>query len=215
MPASGPDKKLCGAKTPKGKYDTCHRVAGQGTTHVGYGHCNKHGGSTPTQVVGAEIEIAQEACHRLGVAVATNPFDSLMQVQAEQMGYVEYFRRLVQELDPDAVFVRPTSILRRPLKEEKGAEDPGVLVEEITTAPHELNVAIKEHKKAMIELRDTSKVIAALGLAEAMVRYQAKRSGEAADLIRDLVTGFSLKLEDDKVRKVIEKVLKKYGEEGR
>jgi len=206
MASPGASKKLCGHPTPSGKYPTCHNVAGKETTHIGFGKCKKHGGTGITHIKHAELEAATAACLKLGVAVDTNPFDALMQVQAEANGYVEYFRRQVQQLDPDAVFVRPTSILRRPLNLGKDGEDPGVQVEEITGAPLSLNIAIKSHKQAMVELRDTAKVIAALGLTEEILKRQS--SEYVAGMLRRVVEALGHSLQDSKVEALIRSAMK-------
>lgn len=99
MPAPGPDKALCGAQRsnqPEGA--TCRQVAGYRTTHPGVGHCYRHGGCTPTQVRGAQIEIARRECDRLGVPIDTDPGDALIGLVREAAGNVEFYRSLVADL---------------------------------------------------------------------------------------------------------------------
>ena len=200
MASPGPTKELCGFPTPKGKvHKTCHNVAGMSTSHVGYGLCKKHGGTSPTNVKHAETLAARAGCKQLGIPIFTNAFDALNKSLAEAHGDVEYFRRQAQELDPDMVYVRPTSILRRPLDEGKEGENPNVEVEETTFAPVELNIAIKELRKAREEVWRISKTIISLGLAERQVRVEEGRDRRAALAIEGLVKALGHKLEDDNV----------------
>lgn len=98
MPAAGPDKELCGAKTPNGKYPTCHRTAGAGTTHKGVGHCSRHAGSTESHGKAASVEIARRECVALGIPIETTPADALMDEVREACGNVAFYRQLVQRL---------------------------------------------------------------------------------------------------------------------
>ena len=208
MASPGENIKLCGAKTPNGKkYKTCHNCAGFRTEHVGYGHCFKHGGRTPKQQIGAELEKAREGCMRLGTPVGTNPFDSLVKLQAEAMGTVEYFRRQVEALDPDMVFVRPTSILRRPLGEGSAGENPGIVVEEITEAPVELNVKYKAWREARADLERVAKTIAQLGLAERMVRLEEQLKDRDVRALTRFLKELGVSADDPKTDKAIKRFL--------
>ena len=204
MASPGPTKNLCGYSTPRGKYPSCQNIAGKGTSHVGYGLCSKHGGTSPTNIKHAETLAVTAACHKLGAPVSTNPFDSIKQLEAEAMGYVEYFRRQVQALDPDMVWVRPSSILRRPLNIGKDGEDPGVQVEEMTSAPVELNVAIKAHRQAMEDLRKISKTAIDAGVAVTLVQLQEKRERTEAFAIHGLLKALGHNPADGKVLALIE-----------
>jgi hypothetical protein len=145
---------------------------------------------------------------KLGVPVTTNPFDALMRAQAEANGDVEYFRRQVEQLDPDAVFVRPTSILRRPLREGgESGENPAVVVEEITSAPLELNIAYKALVRARAELVNIAKTIAQLGLMEQMVALQERGDRMLAEELRAVVEALGHDLRDAKVEATIRRVI--------
>jgi hypothetical protein len=203
MAPPGPTKELCGFPTPKGKYDKCHNVAGMGTSHVGFGLCKKHGGTSKTNVKHAEALAARAGCKALGIPVSTNAFDALNKALAEANGDVEYFRREVEELDPDMYYVRPASILRRPLDEGKEGENPSVEVEEITLAPFALNIAIKELRTARDEVAKISKTIITLGLGERQVRVEEGRDRRAALSLMNLLTALGHKPEDENVRLLV------------
>lgn len=64
-PARAPrNTPLCGARLKDGKGgftgDTCSQTRGWGTTHAGYGHCKRHGGSTKTGIAHAAEQRARE-----------------------------------------------------------------------------------------------------------------------------------------------------------
>src|SRR5208283_5416418 len=126
--------------------------------HVGFGKCKLHGGLSETGNKAGEMAKAEHVAARLGVPVVTNPFDALQHSLAVQNGLVEFFRREVELIDPDCHFVRPTSILRRPLDAGKDGEDPGVVVEEVTEAPLDLHIAIKALERWLLLRDKTSKI---------------------------------------------------------
>jgi hypothetical protein len=121
MPAPGPDKELCGAKTPTGKYPTCHQTAGANTDHLGIGRCWRHGGRTESHQKSASLEIARQECVTLGIPVETTPADALMEEVWEACGNVAFYRGLVQALPthpaPD-LYIDPADIA------EEGLVDP-------------------------------------------------------------------------------------------
>src|ERR1039458_4124389 len=96
----------CGAwNARRGKH--CIARAGSGTAHLGIGQCKFHFGNAPVEIRKAEIEIARQACDRLGLSVVGDPGDFLLSQVWEAAGNVEYYRGLVAQLpsdpDPDIV----------------------------------------------------------------------------------------------------------------
>jgi hypothetical protein len=105
---AGPGKKLCGAKTPGGRYPTCHNVAGKGTDHKGVGRCSRHLGNTESHVKAAEVELVEaEAVRQLraeGYAPAINPVEELLKLGAEVTALKDVLRSRVADLaDPEWV----------------------------------------------------------------------------------------------------------------
>jgi hypothetical protein len=205
VPTPYDSDKHCGGKKRNG--GKCTRPKGWGTNHAGYGNCKLHFGATESNNKAAQLEAANHAALTLGTAVDTNPFDSLMMIEAEARGYVEYFRRQVQALDPDMVYVRPQSVLRRPLDEGKDGENPGVEVEEIREAPAELNICIKAHRQAMEDLRRIAKTNSDAEIAERIVRMQEEQASLYADFARGLVRALGLSL-DAKTIPIVQKQLR-------
>lgn len=206
MTANNPRRRLddCGGPTKKGT--PCKRPAGWGTEHVGFGHCKLHFGNTESHVAKAQGEQARTAAQLLGKPEATDPFRSLQSLELEAKGYVNYFREKVCALDPDAVFVSPTSILRRPLDMGSKGEDATVIVEEITSGPEELHVFWKEHKKAMEELRKISKTMFDVGLAAQLARMNPEIGAAILAVNRGVLEDLGIEV-DSRVREVIRKRL--------
>jgi hypothetical protein len=149
MASPGDSKKLCDFPTPKGKYKTCHNVAGMATTHVGFGLCKKHGGTSPTNIKHAEILAARTTASALGVPRSIHPLEGILEACAKVAGQVDYYAKHIEELDPDATFVQPLTIVHRPIDLGKDGEDPNIRVEETTFGPITLNVWIKEYNAAL------------------------------------------------------------------
>jgi hypothetical protein len=93
-----PDKH-CGAQRygqPPGVL--CTQRKGHGTSHPGIGRCSRHGGSTPTHVAAAEAELARQACTTLGVPVAIDPAEALLDELRRSYGNVLFYEGLVSHL---------------------------------------------------------------------------------------------------------------------
>jgi hypothetical protein len=187
-------ERHCGGKKKHGG-GICTRPKGWGTDHAGYGNCKLHFGRTETNNKSAQLEAAKHAALTLGTAVTTNPFDSLMLIEAEARGDVEYFRQHVLALDPDMVYVRPASILRRPLDEGKDGENPGVEVEELRFAPVELNTAIKALKESREELRRIAKTNSDANIGERIVSMQEEKAQFDASVWKAVCTELGIPLD--------------------
>ncbi len=99
-PKPKPDPALCGAKT-KTTVDgrPCRKVAGQGTDHVGWGRCHKHGGNTPSGKQYGAAEQAKGEAAKLGVELPVDPHEALSAVVGIFAGQVRWLQRKVGELD--------------------------------------------------------------------------------------------------------------------
>lgn len=97
-------RPLCGAKLRQGG-GTCRRPAGAGTPHSGTGRCPKHGGSTRTQVVGAERQQVEAEARRLfdkiapDVVPVDNPLEAYAQFAGRVMAWLALMDALLGDLD--------------------------------------------------------------------------------------------------------------------
>lgn len=82
----------CDAKTRDGNR-RCLQAAGWGTSHPGTGRCKMHGGSTPTQEIGAGREAARTnsvaALAKLGVYTERDPQQELLRQVGLSGAYVD------------------------------------------------------------------------------------------------------------------------------
>lgn len=90
-----PYRNICGAKNRSG--GPCGRPAGWGTPSK-VGRCKLHGGLSPNGRKNAERLELEAACSTLGIQVQTSPAEALLNEIRETAGNVEFYRRLVQDL---------------------------------------------------------------------------------------------------------------------
>lgn len=76
----------------------CTQRKGHGTPHPGIGRCSRHGGSTPPHVAAAAAELARRACVTLGVSVAIDPAEALLNEVRRSYGNVLFYEQLVAQL---------------------------------------------------------------------------------------------------------------------
>ncbi|MDX3860052.1 hypothetical protein [Streptomyces europaeiscabiei] len=98
--AYGDGAPKCGAKTKAGT--PCGMPAGFGTSHVGTGRCKLHGGSTPTQIVAVERQLAREALAGLVSVRAdfdpkADPRDELARLTASLQQSADYLAGRIGE----------------------------------------------------------------------------------------------------------------------
>jgi hypothetical protein len=162
---------LCGAKKKGG--GACGREAGWGTAHAGIGACKLHGGSTPNHNTAAAPALAQT----MGGPLDLSPHDALIWCVRTAAGELAYCNAMVSLLGAEDVVGNPLATLERPLKEEKGAEDPEHRVTEERRGTPELNIWVRARHDAMDRLAKFSKMALDAGVAERQVQL-AERYGE-------------------------------------
>jgi hypothetical protein len=175
------DRPKCGAKTRKGT--PCQRQAGANTSHLGIGRCANHGGSTPNHDRAAALVMAKRELAVMGQPTPVHPIDAILQCVMIAKGEVDYASERIAELtELDAVGPEVSS---RPLKLEKGAEDPRTRVEE--HGPATLHIWIRVRHDAMDRLAHYSKVALAAGVAERQIRIAENQAQLIATAIRGIV----------------------------
>jgi hypothetical protein len=90
---------LCGGTNRQG--EPCGNVAGFGTSHVGWGNCRHHGGSTRTGVAHAARLQAEAEALKLGDEVPRDPADALLWTVKVASGAVEVIRRKLGEIEAE------------------------------------------------------------------------------------------------------------------
>jgi hypothetical protein len=174
--------KSCGAETRSGK--ACKQSAGARTNHTGTGRCWLHGGASPNAEVAGVVQIASREAMVMGAPLdGLRPDEALLECIRIAGGEVRYASERIAELDPDEA-VGPV-VSTRPLKEEKGAENPEVRVED--HAGPALHIWIEVRHKAMDRLVNYSKVAIAAGLEERRVRVAEAQGHMLAEAIRGIL----------------------------
>lgn len=163
-----PDPKAdthCGAETRAGT--GCRRPKGWGTNHAGVGRCKLHGGASPQAEVSGVVHLAKREAGVMGVPIDNlRPEEALLECIRITGGEVQYASERIAELAPDEA-VGPV-VSTRPLKEEKGAENPDLRVYE--EGPPALHIWIAVRHQAMDRLVNYTKVAIAAGLEERRVK---------------------------------------------
>ena len=172
---------ICGAKTRGGS--PCKQAAGHGTNHVGVGRCKRHGGASPNAEMGGVVALARRESQVMGIPIDVAPHVALLECIRITAGEVQYASERINELTPDDA-VGPV-VTSRPLKEEKGAEDPSTYVEEF--GPPALNIWIRVRHEAMDRLVNYSKIALAAGIAERQVRIAEQQGQLLAAAIRGVL----------------------------
>jgi hypothetical protein len=96
---NGPALPKCGANRT-GRNGTCQLPAGQGTEHVGFGHCKFHGGTTPS---GKAHAVKQMYAKQLGITtpLEMSPDAALLAMVHSAAGAVEWLRLKIAEAGED------------------------------------------------------------------------------------------------------------------
>jgi hypothetical protein len=150
--------------------------------------------------------LAQQLADRLAISVRIHPYVALTDALAIGWGYAEHFRQQVIDLDPSMEYVIPTSRLRRPLKEGQEGENPAVMVEEITEAPADVNIAYRKHKEWLEYCWKLSKDIASLGIDDRKLKLEEERGHEIGDAVMAILKGLNIKM-DAKVGALVHREL--------
>jgi hypothetical protein len=98
-PAIDPERNraICGAIRSNGL--PCRQNAGQGTDHVGYGHCKMHFGNTPSQVTWAAKQEIAEVIRLADRRDDATPEMVLLEEVTRGAGAVAYFDQLVAGIE--------------------------------------------------------------------------------------------------------------------
>ena len=119
----------------------------------------------------------------MGLPVDVEPHIALLECIRITAGEVQYASERIAELTPDDA-VGPV-VTSRPLKEEKGAENREVYIEEF--GPPALNIWIRVRHEAMDRLVNYSKIALAAGIAERQVRVAEQQGQLLAGAIRGVL----------------------------
>lgn len=117
----------------------------------------------------------------MGIGIDIDPMDALLACVRIAAGEVAYATYKVQSLEPDMAIGHPETIKRRPLSLGKDGEDPGNVVEEVTTEQPSLHVWIRVRQNSLERLAKFSKMALDAGVAQRQVEL-AEGAGDTLAL---------------------------------
>lgn len=82
---------------------TCKNVAGANTDHLGFGRCSRHGGSSPTHVKAAHVQMVEAEARKLldiegNRQLLSDPYTELASLMSEVLSLKNVLRERVEEL---------------------------------------------------------------------------------------------------------------------
>lgn len=170
-----------GSRNAEGVPFGCHRPAGWGTTHQGYGACKLHGGNTRTGIVRAHQEAAETLSRTYGVPVDVDPAEALLEEVQRSAGVVRYLEVLVGDLDPEALGWTLTEENREP---GIRSEDGETLTERVTQKwKAETPVLVKLYQQERRHLREVCRDAVAAGVSQRMVSLYEQAGGTFVSMI--------------------------------
>jgi hypothetical protein len=178
-------KALCGAKTRKGT--PCLQRAGHGTNHPGVGRCSKHGGASPRAEVAGQVFLARREALTMGVPLDVEPHEAILECIRISAGEVQYASERIAELAPDEAMGPVISTHMRPMKIEKGGEEPEHEVQETEHGPPALHVWIQARHQAMDRLVTYSATALKAGVEQRQVEIAERQGQMIVEVIRGVV----------------------------
>jgi hypothetical protein len=178
---------FCGSKLAKGRKGTCRQIAGAKTDHPGSGHCWLHGGATPAGELYAERQAATRRLAAFGYQIDIDPHEALLLCIRLAAGEVQAATEQVEKLEEGEILVHPWEELERPLKEEKGGENPGIRVTETRKLKLQLNTWVEVRQQATDRLVRYSAAAVKAGLEERLVRVAEIQGQLMASAVRGIL----------------------------
>jgi hypothetical protein len=189
----------CNGRKVNGK-GYCSRPAGWGTSHVGFGRCKRHGGSTKKGKEAAQKLMAESLADAYGLPVDVDPHTALLEELHRTAGHVAFLGQLVGAL---------------PEEELHGHVGTAGTSEGKTYLPRsEQHVLISMYQRERKHLADVATDCITAGIEERRVRIAESQAQMLARVIDGVLE--ELKVERTPATgKVVAKHLKLIADEGR
>jgi hypothetical protein len=183
MPRKAAPTPKCGARTRTPDQHPCTHTAGEGTDHVGFGHCKLHGGASPGGKKHAQRQAAEHAVATYGLPRDIDPADALLEEVHRTAGAIDFLTAQIRELDPDALVWGWTEF-----KNKTGGDDEGVT----DTQAAGINVWLELYHRERRHFVDVCKAALAAGVEERRVKLAEQQGELAGQALRAILTGLSL-----------------------
>lgn len=185
----------CGAQKRQGP-GQCTRPAGEGTSHLGYGRCKLHGGSTRNHRMSTAMQEALDQATRvMGAPLDIDPMDALLWCVRITAGEVAYSTwRIETGVDEEDAVGNPVthSETSRSGSEESYEETAD------TFSPPELHIWIRVRQDAVARLAKYSKMALDAGIAERAVQIAEEAGERLAVAIRSILESLDLSVEQER-----------------
>lgn len=190
-------KTRCGATRKRGRPGRCSLPAGHGTDHPGVGQCKYHGGNTPIGVRAAARPSLQLLT---GYATKLSPLDALLMCVRIAAAEVAFFTAQVQSLEETQIIVRPveevfethTAVEVQMGVREAEEGDVELLPTKVTVKPQELNLWIRERRRATDDLARYSTMALKAGVDERLVSLAEGMGDKLAQTLEAILNDLQL-----------------------
>lgn len=145
----------------------CHRPAGWGTKHIGFGACKLHGGNTPSGNANAAEVQTQAVLNKYATLADVDPAEALLEIVQRQTAVCRYLAILVSRLDESEMTYGLAEQITEPAIINDGGD---VLTFRVTekhrSGIHPLITLLQQEQKL---LREAARDAVAAGVSQRMV----------------------------------------------
>lgn len=188
--SNGPDRDTGGcekrhchrAKRGEGG-GVCHRPAGWGTDHVGFGSCKLHGGATASHTAAARVEQARQAVATYGLARTVDPAQALLEEVHRTAGHVAWLQAKVAELEEADLVWGVTDEVEKTATEFPGTD---------TTRKAAVNVWLELYRAERKHLTEVCAKAIACGIAERQIKLAEQQGAMLASVIGRILDDLEL-----------------------
>jgi hypothetical protein len=194
---SAPATPRCGAV--HGEKGPCQLVAGWGTSHVGFGACRLHSGSTRTQVLhSAKLEAEALSRRVMGAPIHMEPEDALQFCIDVTRGEIDYCDLRIGQVEEAEAAAPITSERLHEELDKRG--DVHELREHTAESTAQLHVWIVTRQGAVDRLARYSKMALDAGVEERAVRLSERQTDLIAGAMLAVVAQLGSLSDDDRAR---------------
>lgn len=202
-----PDKAAC-----PGCLSPCAARAGHGTSHVGWGRCSRHGGSTRNHVIAAEVQMAEAAASKLDLTITTDPVSALLDELNRRFRWVAFLESLVMELPthPEEDEFVPPADDKSPgyyIRGKPGLYGRIYAVSGIPTGEAKPHVLVEMYERERQQLVRVAGECVKANVSQRMVDLAESHARQVADLLSNFATRLGLDPTSPEVREAGRAVL--------
>lgn len=193
--------RFCGSNKKRGGH--CERPAGWGTKHLGVGRCKLHGGASPNAEVAGQVQLARREAVVMGAPLDIPPHEAILECIRIAAGEVRYASDRIAELEPHQAAGPVVATHERPMKLEKGGEEPGTTIEEIRREAPALHIWIVARREAMDRLVNYSAAALKAGIQQRLVEIAEGQAQALAEAYREFARRLGHDPSEPKVREAM------------